>query len=168
MKLKGPSAKNGVRRSMRRVMGTGAALATAVIAVGVSGTPSAYADTTTKWQRQDSEVCIGAGSAANPVLTAWCFINADIRYNVHRWRDGTYELKSLGSGQCLDDSNAYGLRVFTCNATQYQSWWLHRWNDGTTQLKNQATGRCVDESPEFGVRSYPCNATVFQSWIGTW
>lgn len=156
----------GGRNVRRRVGGLATALVTAFTVLGVLGAPAAEADTVTKWQRQDSFNCLG-GAHPNS-LNVYCDINLDIRYNVHRWRDGTYELKHIASNTCLDDSDAYGLRTFTCNASRYQSWWLHRWNDGTTQIKNQATGRCVDNSPAFGTRTYPCNATIYQSWHGTW
>jgi hypothetical protein len=85
------------------------------------------------------------------------------KWNVHVWNDGMRELKSVWSGECLDDSDGYGLRAFSCNASRYQSWWVHRWNDGTIELKNQATGRCLDDSSA-GLRTYPCNALPYQSW----
>ncbi|MFI0404555.1 RICIN domain-containing protein [Actinomadura sp. 3N508] len=156
---------DGARRSVRRrAAGLGLAVVTAATAMSVAA-PAAHADTVTKWQRQNSNICLGGEGRIG--LNVYCDINADIRWNVHRWQDGTYELRHIASNMCLDDSNAYGLRAFPCNKMTYQSWWLHRWRDGTTQIKNQATLRCLDQS-SYGMRTYPCNATVYQSWWGTW
>ncbi|MFF4761081.1 RICIN domain-containing protein [Streptomyces sp. NPDC001292] len=86
---------------------------------------------------------------------------------LRRWpagQDEVWTLKNQATGRCLDDSDAYGLRSYFCNASTFQSWKIRRWNDGTRELKSQATGRCVDDSDAYGLRAYPCNATPFQSW----
>ena len=163
MKLTRRGRENGW--SVRRTAGIALGVATAATALSAAWAPAAHADTVTKWQRQNSNLCLGGAGSIG--LNVYCDINADIRWNVHRWGDGTYELKHIKSGQCLDDSNAYGLRTFSCNKTTYQSWWLTRWKDGTTQLKNQATLRCLDQS-NLGMRTYPCNKTIYQSFYGTW
>ncbi|MGW7352998.1 RICIN domain-containing protein [Streptomyces sp. NPDC054784] len=84
---------------------------------------------------------------------------------MHVWNDGTRRLQSRFSGKCLDDSAAYGLRMFDCNSETFQSWYVKRWNDGTIELRNQATGKCLDHSAAYGLRTFSCNSSRFQSWF---
>jgi hypothetical protein len=69
---------------------------------------------------------------------------------------------------CLDDSLAYGLRMFPCNVDSighgFQSWSFvaHPYSStGGFEIQNVNTDRCVDDSG-YGVRSFPCNEP---SWI---
>ncbi|WUI01300.1 RICIN domain-containing protein [Spirillospora sp. NBC_00431] len=159
MKLIRRGRENGVRRSVRRrVAGMGVAAVTGATVLSVAWAPAANADTVTRWKNQETGRCM---------YTTSCDLPGYGLFNVHRWRDGTYELKWIRNGTCLDDS-ALGFRVYPCNATKFQSWYLHRWNDGTTQIKNQATGRCIDDSREHGLRTFTCNTSRYQSWYGSW
>ncbi|WP_322620854.1 RICIN domain-containing protein [Streptomyces acidicola] len=128
-------------------------------------------DVINTFKNQATGLCMGAypgngtGSDYIGVGTGGCGDGVmAYQWNVHQWADGTRELKNTSYGLCLDDSNAYGLRMFPCNATPFQSWYVRRWNDGTIELKNQATGRCLDDSAAYHLRTFPCNATPYQSW----
>jgi hypothetical protein len=87
------------------------------------------------------------------------------------WGDGTWQLRVVAAsdGRCLDDSYAYGLRVFhPCwpgwsEYSRYQSWYYVA-TPGGYAWKNQATGRCLDDSFAYGVRTFTCNGTSFQGW----
>ncbi|MFF4796020.1 RICIN domain-containing protein [Streptomyces sp. NPDC001276] len=166
MTLTERSDKNStLRRSLHRAAGITAVLITTTFSLGVAGATTAQAatqDATWTLKNQETGRCLN-GSWGNAHAFP-CSGSPSQHWNVHQWKDGTRELKSMESGQCLDDSNDYGTRVYVCNATPYQSWYVHRWNDGTLELKNQATGRCLDDSFAYGLRTYPCNATPYQSW----
>ncbi|MGW2770782.1 RICIN domain-containing protein [Streptomyces sp. NPDC001275] len=164
MKLTERSDKNStLRRPLHRAAGITAMLITTAFSLGVAGATTAQAatDSVQTFKNQETGRCLSTlggwphpGSCDGHTVTKW---------NVHHWKDGTIELRSLYSGECLDHS-VYGLRMYPCNATQFQSWNVHHWKDGTIELKNQATGRCLDDSSAYGLRPYPCNATRFQSW----
>lgn len=156
------------RRSLHRAAGVTGAMLAGVFSLGVAGAPTAQAapqDATWTLTRQatDPAQCLTAEFSLPGVSMAYCNGTPAQHWNVHTWKDGTRELKSVRYGQCLDDS-LLGVRTFPCNATPFQSWYVHRWNDGTLQLKNQATGRCLDGSAAHGLRTYECNASRFQSW----
>jgi hypothetical protein len=72
------------------------------------------------------------------------------------------------TNDCVDDSDAYGLRAYGCNGTNYQFWNAIADSNGT-QLQNQATGQCLDDSITYGVRVFTCNSTSYvdgyQGWI---
>jgi hypothetical protein len=157
-------------RALRRVAGIIIPLVMSLCALGAIGAPAAHADVDTTFQNQETGGCL------TWLRERYSFVHvqvcgADARnqvWSVHRWRDGTIEIRSLVDGQCLDDSDAFGTRMFGCNATPFQSWYPHTWNDGTIQLKNQATGRCLDYSHAYLLRTYTCNASTFQSWYGAY
>jgi hypothetical protein len=67
----------------------------------------------------------------------------------------------VGTGWCLDDSGAYGLRVIACNGGQYQQWYYSTYNGSLTNMR---TGRCVDDSFAYGLRPYECNNGRYQMW----
>ncbi len=77
---------------------------------------------------------------------------------------------------CIDDSIAYGLRLFSCNGMDYQKWYIDAsWPNPYTPtfFQNVATERCLDDSV-YGLRAFPCNGGVWQVWSphrwndGTW
>ncbi|WP_194236343.1 RICIN domain-containing protein [Streptomyces acidicola] len=154
------------RRPLRRTAGITAALAGAAVSLGVATpSPAQAADVVSTFRNQATNGCLDA--SLNNYKRTWpCYGDAAQRWNVHAWRDGTHELRSLEGGWCLDDSS-YGLRTYPCNSTTFQSWYLHYWDDGTWELRNQATGKCLDDS-SYGLRTFPCNATTFQSWFRTY
>lgn len=160
-------ARAFLRGSARRVGGVTAGLVASVGLLGVAGAPAAQADTVTAWQNQATGLCLSNYPTMGDRLNSYiCDYSNSQMWNVHWWNDGTFELKHVGSGRCLDDSAAYGLRVFPCNASKYQSWIPHRWNDGTVQLRNQATNWCLDHNYHDYTRMHPCNDTQYQSWRG--
>jgi len=80
---------------------------------------------------------------------------------------GTFQ--NIITGQCLDDSAAYGLRAYQCDVhhdasrifQQFKTT-FHRPPNLLT-FQNMATGSCVDDS-SFGLRGYFCNGTYYQDW----
>jgi Ricin-type beta-trefoil lectin domain-like len=94
---------------------------------------------------------------------------------VHVQGDGTWELRSVATGLCLDDSgsdNQDVLRGFSCNNLNYQNWRVLRVvpdSLGGISLQNVHTGRCLDDSgdiwPNNLLRAYPCNFESFQRWV---
>ncbi|WP_028661514.1 RICIN domain-containing protein [Saccharomonospora saliphila] len=77
---------------------------------------------------------------------------------------------------CIDDSNAYGLRMVSCNGMDYQKWYIDAsWPNPYTETfyQNVVTHRCLDDS-DYGLRVIACNGTVWQTWDphewgdGTW
>ncbi|MFF4761080.1 ricin-type beta-trefoil lectin domain protein [Streptomyces sp. NPDC001292] len=152
----------------RRAVGVAAALIAGAISLNVAMAPTAQASTqdwVTMFQNQETWSCLDAYGGLHAAHYSYCTNNTnDQKWNIHPWADKTNELKSVLKGTCIDDSDAYGLRLFPCNATPFQSWYIKTWNDGTIELKNQATGRCLDDSEAYGLRTFPCNATKFQSW----
>ncbi|RLL68061.1 RICIN domain-containing protein [Streptomyces sp. Z26] len=153
---------------MRRGMCGAAVTAVMGLALPVALAPqgqAASSDAVNTFRNQETGQCLSAGfggpyaSACNgspPGVESW---------NVHVWNDGTRRLQSRFSGKCLDDSAAYGLRMFDCNSETFQSWYVKRWNDGTIELRNQATGKCLDHSAAYGLRTFSCNSSRFQSWF---
>ncbi len=96
-----------------------------------------------------------------------CGNNSTETWFVHKWRDGTVELKiyrSFIGYSCLDDSE-HGLRMWDCNALPYQSWYIRTFGS-YIELRNQHTGLCLDDS-EHGLRTYPCSHVPqnYQLWF---
>ncbi|MEU5110876.1 RICIN domain-containing protein [Streptomyces longwoodensis] len=83
---------------------------------------------------------------------------------MHKWNDGTVQLKNANTNRCMFDSNDQGFTTRPCDSSANQSWYVHRWADNTLELKNQATTRCIDDS-NLGFRTLGCNAGQFQSWF---
>ncbi|MFF4758415.1 RICIN domain-containing protein [Streptomyces sp. NPDC001292] len=162
--------KNGIlsHRPVRRAAGLAGALITAVFSLGAAGASTAQAatqDSVQTFRNQETGRCV-ATLYAPWAYAGSCDGRTETKWNVHQWTDGTRELRSLQTGQCLEDTDIvfHNARVNTCHGTRVQSWYVHRWKDGTIELKNQETGRCLDDSFAFGLRTYPCNASRFQSW----
>lgn len=78
-------------------------------------------------------------------------------------------LRNLATGQCIDDSFAYGLRAISCNGLSYQVWAWTNFNGGygRSPFQNQNTGRCMDDSFAYGLRHYDCNQSQYQTWVRT-
>ncbi|WHT22585.1 hypothetical protein N8J89_16425 [Crossiella sp. CA-258035] len=53
--------------------------------------------------------------------------------------------KNQASGQCLDDSIEYGVRMHPCNGLNFQQWQVLSTGTGSPdhEFKNLATGRCI-------------------------
>ena len=91
--------------------------------------------------------------------------NPHQKWEVRVWDDGTRQLRNVATGRCLDHSNAYGLRTWTCHDpssdfSKFQSWSKAVTNgspaDGEASgitLKNQQTGAYLAEEPSgwFGI-----------------
>jgi hypothetical protein len=77
---------------------------------------------------------------------------------------GTTYLTGQGSDACLDDSSAYGFRMWYCNYGDAQRWIEWAWDDGTVRFQNVGTGRCLDDTDDFGLRTWDCNNGMNQSW----
>ena len=87
-------------------------------------------------------------------------------------------MQNVETGTCLDDSNDFGLRTFTCQPNgspyqKYQSWRLSGMVPGNYYIdryQNVATGRCLDDSFDIPrVGTYRCvqhdNPTMeHQAW----
>jgi hypothetical protein len=104
------------------------------------------------------------------VIADWCGIDWNSRsWQVHHWRDDTYELRSANDGRCLDYSQAYGLRTFTCLANTYQSWYFEGYFPAAATLRNQQyPNLCLDDSWDFDLRVFPCNGLQYQRFQFTW
>ncbi|WP_052591712.1 RICIN domain-containing protein [Luteipulveratus mongoliensis] len=91
--------------------------------------------------------------------------NPHQQWEVRKWNDNTRQLKNVATGRCLDHSNQYGVRTFTCHDpssdfSKFQSWTVDHKSgsagDGEASgisLTNQATGtRLAEEgSGWFGI-----------------
>ncbi|GAA2141119.1 hypothetical protein GCM10009760_25030 [Kitasatospora kazusensis] len=72
-------------------------------------------------------------------------------------------LQDQNTGRCIDDSGAYGLRAFSCNGLNYQTWYATYFGSWFS-LTNGNTGRCIDDSLAYGLRSFDCNLQSYQNW----
>lgn len=89
----------------------------------------------------------------------------------------SYEIKNVNTGQCLDDSTAYGVRAFGCNKASYvngyQKWQPFEWestasSDYLVQWYNVATSSCLDYSFQYGLRGFGCNTSSFNNGYQDW
>jgi hypothetical protein len=162
----------------RAKLGALAAVTTAAAALTVSAAP-ASAQFEAQYQNQETEGCLSYHEIRSRPYAGHCKFNGDSVFKVHKWRDGTVQLKTryelLGyPNRCLDDSR-HGLRLFApcwpgkSRYSRYQSWYRHYLGYGRHfTFRNQATGRCLDDSPR-GLRTFPCNGTSWQTWLeGDW
>ncbi|PJE96732.1 hypothetical protein CUT44_17020 [Streptomyces carminius] len=138
-------------------------------AVGVSaaalallplGGASAATNAVNTFQNQGTGRCID--DTSNGFRTWDCNNSAAQQWNVHKWADGTVQLRNLNTGRCMYDGDQ-GFKTATCDSSTNQSWFVRHWNDGTIELKNQATNKCIDDS-NLGFRTLGCNTGVYQSW----
>lgn len=77
---------------------------------------------------------------------------------------GDYFFKNVETSRCVDDSQAYGLRAFTCNWSNYQKFQFWQKGNGYYRIANYATSRCIDDSDAYGLRGFGCNAGPYQEW----
>lgn len=150
-------------KSGRRPVTSGIFLAViAMAALLVGAAPASAQNYTVRLENQNTTRCltwdygVGAGTC-EPTRGA-------VFFYVHYWNDGSLELRGAGTDYCLDDSFAFGLRVFGCNALTYQSWYRIDRPNGWHTYENQATGRCIDDSFAFGPRAYACNGLSYQNF----
>jgi hypothetical protein len=74
---------------------------------------------------------------------------------------------------CLDDSAAYGLRMYTCSpdsqAQGYQGFdAIYETGYGFFYMPNAKTHLCVDASAAYGVRDFPCNNASYVNGYQGW
>ncbi|MFG3139981.1 RICIN domain-containing protein [Streptomyces sp. NPDC048211] len=84
---------------------------------------------------------------------------------------GVKNFIQYGYGTCLDDSNAYGLRLHTCSSKSagnpYQTWdWRSEGN--YFRFKNRNTLLCLDGSSGHGVRTHTCSDASYNNGYQAW
>lgn len=81
-------------------------------------------------------------------------------------QDGVYFMVNQGTKRCLDDSKAFGLRMFGCNGQTFQQWRLHGLNESGTAwtIENENTKSCVQGSSTGALFTLPCNGLSVQAW----
>ncbi|WP_221568741.1 ricin-type beta-trefoil lectin domain protein [Alkalihalobacillus sp. TS-13] len=130
------------------------------------GSSTASANSVQTFKDLQEGVCL-SGSTTN-VNLGRCS-NERAKWIVHHWQDNTVELRSKSnSNYCLDDSNAYGTRMFPCNATPWQSWYVDRPGDGSIILRNQANNQCLTSyrpnMRKYYVSTESCDGSDSQKW----
>jgi hypothetical protein len=87
------------------------------------------------------------------------------RWHENYFADGASEFVNAATGNCMDDSPTYGLRMVPCNGGYggYQKWQHPR----RYELQNEATGLCLDYSAQYGLRTTGCNGGWggYQDWF---
>lgn len=93
-----------------------------------------------------------------------CTYDWEQEWYVHRWADGTRQLKNVYSGLCLTGQDD-GWGMGSCNSSTDQSWFVRSFSNGI-ELRNQRNGKCLDDSAQHGLRTYPCSTTPqpYQLW----
>ncbi|MDX2290894.1 MULTISPECIES: RICIN domain-containing protein [Streptomyces] len=134
---------------------TGSALTAAVLIVAQSGPSTALP------ARDAVTATVQATSATAAPATAFGFGSISTR-----------RLKSVATGQCVDDSTI-GLRHWTCQDrygkyADFQKFDLIQYIGDTYSIKNRATGLCMDDSSA-GLRHFVCHNPSgeyadFQRW----
>ncbi|MCF3179941.1 RICIN domain-containing protein [Streptomyces polychromogenes] len=150
-----------------------AALTCALLTAGPA--PAAYAtpagaapaaDTIQTLRNDATSACLDDSEYG--VRTYTCLGNDHQKWNVHRWADGTRELRNTKTGRCLTDHPEGNVRPYACDKAKDQSWTVHRYPDGAVELKNQQTGLCLDDSPAHHLRTFPCGTHSGKSPYQTW
>jgi Cytolethal distending toxin A/C domain len=144
------------------------ALAALMAMLAVTATASAQK----KIWNAATQRCMYAWSDGSVHPTPGCGPGANVKWNLHQWRDGTWRIQNVANRLCLDDSIEFGLRTFPCHPgsspySQHQSWWTNT-GGGYAAIRNQKTGRCVDDSFPYGLRAFPCNGLWYQSFRFLW
>ncbi|MBD0841790.1 MULTISPECIES: RICIN domain-containing protein [unclassified Streptomyces] len=139
-----------------------AALGTSVAALAfLPATTASAADVINTFKNQATNRCI---DDTNQGFRTWsCNDSNAQKWIVHKWNDGTVQLKNVNTNRCMYDSDQ-GFKTLPCDDSRNQSWYVKKWADNTIELKNQATNRCIDDS-NVGFRTLGCNAGTFQSWF---
>ncbi|MET9887597.1 RICIN domain-containing protein [Streptomyces sp. NPDC006430] len=99
-----------------------------------------------------------APTAASPAATTGALSPTGV------FPTGDYFFKNVETSRCVDDSQAYGLRAFTCNWSNYQKFQFWQKGNGYYRIANYATGRCIDDSDAYGLRGFGCNTGPYQEW----
>lgn len=75
-------------------------------------------------------------------------------------------LKNVLTGRCMDDSQAFGLRMIGCNGTLFQDWRVDAVNSiGIIRFQNEQTSACMVEVPGVGLKVAGCNPSALgQRW----
>jgi hypothetical protein len=103
----------------------------------------------------------------------WDEVDSNAQWNVRQWNDGTIQLKTVGSGACLQSGGlgavAGAMMSSTCDSSRVQSWYVLRWRDGTISFKNQSDGNCVAAYnrpgyPYLTLTMATCDSSPAQSW----
>jgi len=71
-------------------------------------------DTVQTFRNRATGNCLDSWMLEQEHVTWPCDGSDEQKWNVHVWGDGTRELKSMNSHECLDDSQS-GLRMYECN-----------------------------------------------------
>ncbi|MFF4578842.1 RICIN domain-containing protein [Streptomyces sp. NPDC001373] len=148
------------------LLAVGAAAHAPAFAAGSEAARAAAADTVQTLRNEATSACLDDSEYG--VRTHACLGNDHQKWNVHRWADGTRELRNLKTGRCLTDHPVGQARPHPCDKAKDQSWIVHRYPDGAVELKNQQTGRCLDDSPAHHLRTFPCGTHGQRSAYQTW
>jgi hypothetical protein len=85
--------------------------------------------------------------------------------------DQSWVFYNVATGRCLDDSQAYGLRTFSCNGASqvngYQAFYKPLSTLTSFQFQNVNTKLCVDDSAS-GLRHFSCNLQSFLAGYQGW
>ena len=77
--------------------------------------------------------------------------------------NGTVEFYNWNTANCIDDSSGFGLRMYGCNTSSYnsgyQKWWYGTYA-GYYYFENAKTLVCLDDSLDFGLRVYSCTGNT--------
>ncbi|BCY09003.1 RICIN domain-containing protein [Actinoplanes sp. L3-i22] len=87
---------------------------------------------------------------------------------------GPFQIYNKAYGQCVDvpggsTADSVQLRIWPCNGTDAQKWWLEDIGLGATRFRNVHSNKCIDvrgnsQSPFAVVQQYTCNSTFAQQW----
>ncbi|MFD0264989.1 RICIN domain-containing protein [Streptomyces sp. NPDC127106] len=143
-----------------------AGLATATFTTEAGAVPTAAADTVQTLRNDATSACLD--DSEHGVRTYTCLGNDHQKWNVHRWADGTRELRNIKTGRCLTGGPAGQVTPYPCDKAKDQSWFVHRYPDGAVELRNQQTGLCLDDSPAHHLRTFACGTHSQKSPYQTW
>jgi hypothetical protein len=131
---------------------------------------------------------VGTDSLAKP-QTTYCAEDGSNSYEEFKvitlsggWAQLELEGGFTDGANCLDYSKTYGLRLFPCNPSSfnsgYQKWLFVNgtdYNGGSrvflqsARWQEDGTNMCVDASNQYPVRGYPCNGPSqkngYQAWV---
>ncbi|MDX6758718.1 RICIN domain-containing protein [Streptomyces sp. F8] len=143
-----------------------AGLATATATHEADAAPTSALDSVQSFRNDATSACLD--DSEHGIRTYTCLGNDHQKWNVHRWADGTRELRNINTGRCLTGSPGGKVAPYPCDKAKDQSWIVHRYPDGAVELKNQQTGLCLDDSPSHHLRTFPCGTHTQKSPYQTW